>query len=82
MMERRPRILWYKACMPRAVTDGSSIARLNLAECLAEDFDLDLVSLRLLGNEDDVVASLTPPFSNVTRVRSGQRREPAPPRGV
>ena len=26
MMERRPRILWYKARMPKAVTDGSSIA--------------------------------------------------------
>lgn len=64
----KPRLLWFKARMPKAVCDGSSVVTLNLADCLSEVFDIDLVALRLRGNEDSLADSLCPPFRSVRLV--------------
>ena len=64
-MGRRPRMLWFKAMLPKMVADGSSVASYNLAECLAEAFDIDLVCLRLRGGEEELAPKLCPPFRRI-----------------
>jgi glycosyltransferase involved in cell wall biosynthesis len=64
-MAARKKILWYKTRMPGCVRDGTSTVSLNLADCLASTFDIDLVTLRLTGKEDALADSICPPFRRV-----------------
>ena len=51
--------------MPNAVRDGTSLVTLNLIECLAAVFDIDLVTMRITGVEDAVSKTISPPFQHV-----------------
>ena len=67
--DRRPvskqKLLWVKSRMPTAVRDGTSLVTLNLAECLADVFDIDLVTMRITGTEDSARKIISPPFKHV-----------------
>ena len=51
--------------MPGVVRNGSSYASLGLAKCLGQDYDIDLVSLRITGTEFENRELICPPFSSV-----------------
>jgi glycosyltransferase involved in cell wall biosynthesis len=59
------KILWFKAMLPNAVRDGSSMASLNLANALSRRFAIDLASCSLRGNEYDIAKSLSSTFSSI-----------------
>lgn len=61
----KQRVLWFKQRMPTVVRDGTSLVTMNMVECLAEVFDVDLVTLRLTGREDKAVSKVCPPFESV-----------------
>jgi glycosyltransferase involved in cell wall biosynthesis len=67
--QARPRILWFKQRMPTVVRDGTSLVTMNLVECLAEVFSIDLVTLRVTGKEDDAKSAICPPFQSVEVVQ-------------
>ncbi len=73
MTARRPRLLWFKSRMPGVVHDGSSFVTLNLARCLSEAFEIDLVTQELRGTERDLAPTLSPPFRRVEVVRPSNR---------
>ncbi|MCX7415951.1 MAG: glycosyltransferase family 4 protein [Planctomycetia bacterium] len=62
---KKPKLLWVKSRMPNAVRDGTSLVTLNLIECLAAVFDIDLVTMRITGVEDAVSKTISPPFQQV-----------------
>jgi len=51
--------------MPTVVRDGTSLVTMNLVDCLAEVFAIDLVTLRITGKEDDAKTTICPPFQSV-----------------
>lgn len=51
--------------MPNVVRDGTSFVTLHFIECLADVFDIDLVSTQIVGTEESVRQTISPPFRNV-----------------
>lgn len=66
---RRPRALWFKSRMPGVVNDGTSTVTLHLADCLRSQYEIDLVTMALTGNEGENSPKICPPFSRVFIVR-------------
>jgi glycosyltransferase involved in cell wall biosynthesis len=61
----KPRALWFKSRMPGVVNDGTSAVTLHLADCLRSQYEIDLVTMDLTGNEAKVSPKICPPFSRV-----------------
>lgn len=58
-------ILWIKARMPGAVSDGSSLVSNGLVSCFQSTEPVDLVCCRLTGREDERAHMASSPFRRV-----------------